>query len=97
MGNVYMEAKQVRFESESYHNVQEGLEAAFAGSPEGLDERVTALETTVGDSSAGLVKDVDDLETTVGDSSSGLVKDVADIQAWIETVAPETETSVNPS
>ena len=39
---------------------------------------------------------VQTLETTVGDSSSGLVKDVADIQAWIASVAPETETSVNP-
>ena len=43
-----------------------------------------------------MIEDISALETTVGDSSSGLVKDVADIQAWIETVAPTTETSVNP-
>lgn len=78
MGNVYMEAEQVRYKNASYSNVQEGLDAAFAGSPEGLDGRVTALETTVGDSTAGLVKDVTDLQTTVGDSTAGLVKTVTD-------------------
>ena len=40
---------------------------------------------------------VQTLENTVGDETGGLVKDVEDIQAWIETVAPTTETSVNPS
>ena len=83
MGNVYMEAEQIRYKSASYRNVQEGLDAAFAGSPEGLDQRVAALETTVGDNTAGLVKDVDDLETTVGDSTAGLVKDVTDLQTTV--------------
>ena len=40
---------------------------------------------------------VQTLENTVGDETGGLVKDVEDIQAWIETVAPTTETSENPS
>ena len=40
---------------------------------------------------------VQTLENTVGDETGGLVKDVEDIQAWIETVAPTTETSVNPN
>ena len=40
---------------------------------------------------------VQTLENTVGDETGGLVKDVEDIQAWIETVAPTTETSVNPT
>ena len=59
------------------------------------ENRISALETTVGDASSGLVKDVDDLQSdmtnvqsditalqgTVGDASSGLVKDVDDLQS----------------
>lgn len=80
MGNVNMEAYQVRFKNASYRTVEEGLTAALEGGGTGeLDERVTALETTVGDAEGGLVKDVDDLETAVGDAEGGLVKDVADL------------------
>lgn len=79
MGNVQMEADQIRFKNASYGNVQTALTAALTGGGGDLSERVTALETTVGDESGGLVKDVDDLETTVGDSSSGLVKDVSEL------------------
>lgn len=45
-----------------------------------VEDRLVALENTVGDSSSGLVKDVDDLQNAVGDSSSGLVKDVDDLK-----------------
>lgn len=92
MGNVYMEAEQIRYKSDDYHNVQEGLDAAFAGSPEGLDERVTALETTVGDSSAGLVKNVNDINDDVyikaGDSLS-LYVDNASYDGFITAGATE--------
>ena len=44
-----------------------------------------------------MIEDISALETTVGDEDSGLVKDVADIKTWINTVAPTTETDINPS
>lgn len=67
------------------------------GGSSDLENRVEALETTVGDSTSGLVKDVDDLDdsvstisssvsslqTTVGNSTSGLVKDVDDLQTAV--------------
>ena len=51
------------------------------------EEKITALETTVGDNENGLVKDVADLKTTVGNSTSGLVKDVADLNNKIDAVS----------
>ena len=83
-----------------------GMEAAFAAtclSPIGgggsdIEQRVEALEDTVGDSTSGLVKDVNDLETTVGDSSAGLVHDVnglnsavADIELDVEDVKEDVD------
>ena len=52
---------------------------------EGLLDRTSQLETTVGDSTNGLVKDVETLETTLGDSTDGLVKDVETLQDEVET------------
>jgi len=54
------------------------------------EEKITALETTVGDSNSGLVKSVTDnataigqLQTTVGGVASGLVKDVNDLKTTV--------------
>ena len=62
------------------------------------ENRITALETTVGDASSGLVKDVDDLQTdvsalqgTVGDASSGLVKDVDDLQTAVSGMSSDID------
>ena len=79
MGNVQMEARQIRYGST---NVEQALKNGGGGGS-GLDERVTALETVVGDETGGLVKDVDDLETTVGDNTGGLVKDVEDLKTSV--------------
>ena len=49
------------------------------------------------DEISGLDTRLDAVENTVGDEDSGLVKDVADIKTWINTVAPTTETDINPS
>ena len=65
-----------------------------------FENRISALESTVGDASSGLVKDVDDLQSdmtnaqndittlqgTVGDASSGLVKDVDDLQSDVSAL-----------
>ncbi len=56
---------------------------ALEGRVEGVEGKVTALETKVGDASSGLVKDVAALETKVGDASSGLVKDVAALETKV--------------
>lgn len=104
MGNVNMEAEMIRFKNATYRDVQSGLTAALQGAGGGgAAEDITYDNTesglTADDVQAAideLAGDVGDLETTVGDSSGGLVKDVEDIQAWILTVAPTTETSVNP-
>ena len=104
MGNVNMEAEMIRFKNATYRDVQSGLTAALQGAGGGAAEDITYDNTesglTADDVQAAIDEvagDVSTLETTVGDSSGGLVKDVADIQAWIETVAPETESAVNPS
>lgn len=69
------------------------------GGPE-LEERVTALEDTVGDSNSGLVHDVNDLDdsvstlsssvgalqTTVGDSTAGLVHDVTGLSSSVSSL-----------
>jgi len=54
------------------------------------EEKITALETTVGDDNSGLVKSVADnstaigqLQTTVGGEASGLVKDVNDLKTTV--------------
>ena len=71
--------------------------ADLAGTSGEIEERLDALEGTVGDSTKGLVKDVDDLagdlsaaesdiddlQTTVGDNNSGLVKDVNDLETTV--------------
>lgn len=52
------------------------------------EEKITALETTVGKTdNEGLRKDVADLKTTVGNSTTGLVKDVADLNTKIDAVS----------
>lgn len=95
MGNVYMEADQVRFKDSTYRNVQEGLAAALEGGGGGG----TAADVSYDNTDSGLtaetvqaaidevVTDLDALSTTVGDSSEGLVKDVADIQDLIPSGA----------
>lgn len=47
-----------------------------------IQNKVGALETSVGDNNSGLVKDVNDLKTTVGDANTDntLVKDVANLK-----------------
>lgn len=95
MGNVNMEAEQIRFKNASYRNVAEGLNAALAGGG-GLNSRVDALEETVGDAESGLVKDVNDLETVVGDAEGGLVKAVADLTTAVSAglVLSSTEVKI---
>ena len=97
MGNIQMEADQIRFKNASYGNVQTALTAALTGGG-GLDDRVEALEETVGDAEGGLVKDVEDLETTVGDAEGGLVKDVNDLGTAVSGLLPNvystTETKI---
>lgn len=89
MGNVQMDAEQIRYKGSDYKNLQTAMDAALGGGGGGgLDERVTALETTVGDEESGLVKDVDDLETTVGDAEGGLVKDVNDLETAVSGLLP---------
>lgn len=61
------------------------------GRVNGVEGKVTALETKVGDASSGLVKDVATLKTTVGDASSGLVKDVNDLNTAIGTKANQND------
>ena len=70
----------------------------IGGGGSDIEQRVEALEDTVGDSTSGLVKDVNDLETTVGDSSAGLVHDVnglnsavADIELDVEDVKEDVD------
>lgn len=61
----------------------------------GVSNRVTALEGTVGNASTGLVKDVNALKSTVGDANSGLVKDVATNAADIDTLEEAIVTGEN--
>lgn len=61
----------------------------------GVSNRVTALEGTVGNASSGLVKDVATLKTTVGDANSGLVKDVATNATDIDTLEEAIVTGEN--
>lgn len=56
-----------------------------------IEQRVEALEDTVGDSTSGLVKDVDDLETTVGNSSAGLVHDVNGLNSAVADIGLDVE------
>lgn len=99
MGNVYMEADQVRFKSSTYRNVQEGLAAALEGGGGGG----TAADVSYDNTDSGLtaetvqaaidevVTDLGSLSTIIGDSSAGLVKEVTDI----EDLIPSGATSEN--
>lgn len=95
MGNVYMEADQVRFKDSTYRNVQEGLAAALEGGGGGG----TAADVSYDNTDSGLtaetvqaaidevVTDLGSLTTIIGDSSAGLVKEVTDIQDLIPSGA----------
>lgn len=91
MGNVYMEAEQIRFKNASYRDVQSALSAALeGGAGGGAAEDITYDNTESGLSAENvqsaideIAGDVDTLETTIGDDSSGLVKDVADLETAI--------------
>lgn len=54
---------------------------------EGVANRVTTLEGTVGDNTKGLVKQVNDLDTTVNDATNGLVKKVSDLDSSVSANA----------
>lgn len=86
MGNVNMEAEMIRFKNATYRDVQSGLTAALQGAGGGG----AAEDITYDNTESGLT--ADDVQAAI-DEVAG---DVSDIQAWIETVAPTTETSVNP-
>lgn len=100
MGNVYMEADQVRFKDSTYRNVQEGLAAALEGGGGGGG---TAADVSYDNTDSGLtaddvqaaidevVTDLGTLSTIIGDSSAGLVKEVTDI----EDLIPSGATSSN--
>ena len=92
MGNVYMEADQIRCRGQ-YRNVQEALDNGGSGgggtaadvSYDNTDSGLTA--ETVQAAIDEVVTDLGTLSTTVGDSSAGLVKDVSDIQDLIPSGA----------
>ena len=69
--------------------------AAVTEAINGVSQRVTTLEGTVGNASTGLVKDVNALKSTVGDASNGLVKDVATNAADINTLEEAIVTGTN--
>lgn len=91
MGNVYMEAEQIRFKNTSYRDVQSALTAALeGGSGGGAAEDITYDNTESGLSAENVQSAIDEvagdvstLETTVGDSSAGLVKDVEDLETTV--------------
>ena len=61
----------------------------------GVSQRITTLEGTVGNASTGLVKDVNALKSTVGDANSGLVQSVATNAADIDTLEEAIVTGEN--
>ena len=91
MGNVYMEAEQIRFKNASYRDVQSALAAALeGGSGGGAAEDITYDNTESGLSAENvqsaideIAGDVSTLETTIGDDSSGLVKAVDDLETTV--------------
>lgn len=91
MGNVYMEAEQIRFKNASYRDVQSALTAALeGGSGGGAAEDITYDNTESGLSAENVQSAIDEvagdvstLETTVGDDSSGLVKAVDDLETTV--------------
>lgn len=85
MGNVYMEADQIRFKDGTYRDVQSGLTAALQGAGGGAAEDITYDNTESGLAAENVQAAIDEV-----------ADDVSDIQTWIESVAPTTETSVNP-
>lgn len=70
MGNVYMEADQVRFKSSTYRNVQEGLAAALEGGGGG---GTTVVANPEGSATAGLNK------LQVGETIYGIPAEAGDI------------------
>ena len=98
MGNVYMEAEQIRFKNASYHNVQAALEKALDGS----GSSVAAEDVTYDNSDSGLTADdvqgaIDELggkeyaaeDITYDNSDSGLTAD--DVQGAIDELACRAE------
>ena len=92
MGNVYMEADQVRFKDSTYRNVQEGLEAALQGgggggttvvaNPEG-SATADLSKLQVGTTIYGIPETA--AKVTYDNTSSGLTAD--DVQEAIDEVA----------
>lgn len=92
MGNVYMEADQVRCRGQ-YRNVQEALDNGGSGgggsaadvSYDNTDSGLAA--ETVQAAIDEVVTDLGSLSTVIGDSTAGLVKEVTDIQDLIPSGA----------
>lgn len=70
MGNVYMEAEQVRFKGSTYHNVQDGLKAALEGGGGG---GTTVVANPEGSATADLAK------LQVGETIYGIPAEAGDI------------------